>query len=131
MHLLNGIVLGVEWQKEADTAQHDAWVQEKMKHAEEEAAAKAAAEQAALAATRRKAYLLSQERRRQCLESAAQPMLGASRTSLRSSSSGLLLPALPLVRLRAYCSILLTKLPEYATSRSDIHERKPPGGEIA
>ncbi|KAK9862894.1 hypothetical protein WJX84_007411 [Apatococcus fuscideae] len=73
-------------------------LQEKMKHAEEEAAAKAAAEQAALAATRRKAYLLSQERRRQCLESAAQPMLGASRTLLRSSSSGLLLPALPLER---------------------------------
>ncbi|KAK9827843.1 hypothetical protein WJX74_004938 [Apatococcus lobatus] len=69
-------------------------LQEKMRHAEEEAAAKAAAEQAAVAAARRKAYLLSQERRRQCLESAAQPLLGASRGSLRSTSSGLSLPIL-------------------------------------
>lgn len=71
-----------------------ALVQEKMRHAEEEAAAKAAAEQAAAAAARRKAYLLSQERRRQCLESAAQPMLGASRGSLRCTTSSLSLPSL-------------------------------------
>ena len=71
----------------------DALMQEKMRHAEEEAAAKAAAEQAAVAAARRKAYLLSQERRRQCLESAVQPQLGASR-ALRSTTSGLSLPSL-------------------------------------
>lgn len=75
-------------------AERSSLVQEKMRHAEEEAAAKAAAEQAAVAAVRRKAYLLSQERRRQCLESAVQPMLGASRGSLKSTTSSLSLPSL-------------------------------------
>ena len=72
----------------------DSLMQEKMKHAEEEAAAKAAAEQAALAAARRKAYLASQERRRQYLEAAAEPQLGASRGSLRSTTSSTSLPCL-------------------------------------
>ncbi len=69
-------------------------MQEKMKHAEEEAVAKAAADQAAVAATRRKAYLASQQRRRQCLEAAAEPMLGPSRGSLRTTTSGISLPSI-------------------------------------
>lgn len=85
----------------------DALMQEKMRRAEEEAAAKAAAEQAALAATRRKAYLLSQEKRRQCLESAVQPLLGASR-SLRSTTSGLSLPSLASVSLCRIADLLMT-----------------------
>ena len=87
----------------------DILMQEKMKHAEEEAAAKAAAEQAALAAARRKAYQISQERRRQFLESAAEPLLGASR-SLRSTTSGVSLPCLSQV---CCCSMPPVQQPDF------------------
>lgn len=81
-------------QRGGERVRRDELMQEKMKHAEEEAIAKAAAEQAAVAAARRKAYLASQERRRQFLESAAEPLLGASRGSIRSTTSGISLPCL-------------------------------------